>query len=99
VFHMDVVKVNRVVTRVAMVVHVCCKLMFSMFRLIFPMYVASVCMLQVCLSRCCIYFHTYDESVLSRCCICLQWFQVFFSVCFICFQTYVVIITSGCFQN
>jgi hypothetical protein len=25
-------------------------------------------------------FHAYVVSVLSRCCICLQWFQVFFGV-------------------
>ena len=34
-FHMDVAKVDRDVSYVAMVVHVCCKLLFSMFHLFF----------------------------------------------------------------
>ena len=48
-------------------------------------YVASVypqyficffkCMLRVCLSGCCYMFHTYVASVLSRCCVYLQWFS------------------------
>jgi hypothetical protein len=52
-------------------------------------YVASVCskcficffirMLQMCLSRCCICFHTYVASVLSRCCV---WFAMIF-MCFL----------------
>jgi hypothetical protein len=47
------------------------------------------------LSGCFICFHTYDTSVLSEGCVCLQWFQMFFQVflqvfrcmfqCFICF--------------
>ena len=36
VFHMDVYKVDRDVAHVAMVVHVCCKLLFLMFHLFFP---------------------------------------------------------------
>jgi hypothetical protein len=35
VFHMDVEKVDQDIACVAMVVHVCCKLMFSMFHLFF----------------------------------------------------------------
>jgi hypothetical protein len=42
VFHVDVVKVDR---DVAMVVHVCCKLLFLTFQLFFRR------MLQVCLSE------------------------------------------------
>jgi hypothetical protein len=42
VFHVDVAKVDRDVAYVAMVVHVCCKLLFPMFLLFFHMYVASV---------------------------------------------------------
>jgi hypothetical protein len=41
VFHADVVKVDRDVAFVAMVVHVCCKLLFPMFYL-FP-YVCCKC--------------------------------------------------------
>ena len=47
---MDVAKVDRDVAYVGMVVHVCCKLLFSMFYLFFRH------MLQVCLSACCICF-------------------------------------------
>jgi hypothetical protein len=41
-FHTDVAKVDRDVADAAMVVHVCCKLLFSMFHLFFLTYVASV---------------------------------------------------------
>jgi hypothetical protein len=47
VFHTDVEKVDRDVARVAMVVHVCCKLMFSMFDLFFLTYDASMFYLDV----------------------------------------------------
>jgi hypothetical protein len=57
VFHTDVAKVDRNVLYVAMFVHVCCRLLFSMFYLFFRS------MLQVCLFGCCICFHTYDTSV------------------------------------
>jgi hypothetical protein len=50
VFQMDVVKVDWDVAYVAMVVHACCKGMFSMFYLCFQTYAASV------LSGCCICF-------------------------------------------
>ena len=43
VFHVDVAKVDRDVAHVAMVVHVCCKLLFPMFNLCFlQTYVTSV---------------------------------------------------------
>jgi hypothetical protein len=47
---MDVIKVDRNVVYVAMIIHVCCKLLFSMFHLF------SKHMLQVRLFRCCICF-------------------------------------------
>jgi hypothetical protein len=57
VFYIDVVKVDRDVSKVdpdvayvAMVVYICCKRMFPMFHLFFRY------MLQVCLSRYCICF-------------------------------------------
>ena len=56
VFHMGVVKVDRDVAYVAMVVHVCCKGLLPMFHLCFQT------LLQVCLSRCCICF-TYMLQV------------------------------------
>ena len=41
-FYMDIAKVDRNVAYVAMVVHVCCMLLFSMFNLFFQTYVANV---------------------------------------------------------
>jgi hypothetical protein len=62
---MNVARVDRNVAYVAMVIHVCYKLLFSMFLLFFHTYVANVFiwMLHV--------FHTYGASVLSGCCVCL----------------------------
>jgi hypothetical protein len=59
-FHKDVIKVDR---DVAMVVHICSKLLFLMFCLFFHMYVASVFIWMLHM------FHTYVASVLSRCCV------------------------------
>jgi hypothetical protein len=42
VFHTDVAKVDRDVTYVAMVIHVCCKLLSPMFHLFSQTYVVSV---------------------------------------------------------
>jgi hypothetical protein len=85
---MDVVKVDRDVAYVVLVIHVCYKLLFSMFHFFQRM-------LQVCLSGCCICFHTYIASVLSECCVCLQWFKCFSGVfasisdaCFKCFMVF-----------
>jgi hypothetical protein len=41
VFHADVVKVDRDVAYVAMIIHVCCKCMFPMFHLFFQTYVTN----------------------------------------------------------
>jgi hypothetical protein len=59
----DVAKIDR---DIAIVIYVYCKLLFSMFHLCFFRR-----MLQARLSGCCIYFHKYDASVLSRYCTCL----------------------------
>ena len=102
-FHLDVAKVNQDVAYVfAMVVYVCCKRLSPMFHLFFQTYVASafISMLHM--------FYTYVASVLSGCCACmfLQWFQVFLQVflhaylkCFICLQTFVANVSSGCFKS
>jgi hypothetical protein len=72
---------------------------------VFRTHVASVfiCMLYM--------FHTYIARVLSRYCICLQWFpsvslcvflQVFQKACFECFtclQMYVAVVASECFKS
>jgi hypothetical protein len=42
VFYMDVAKIDRDVTYVTMVVHVCCKLLFPVFYLFFQTYVATM---------------------------------------------------------
>jgi hypothetical protein len=94
VFHTDVVKVDRDVAHVVMVVHICCKLMFSMFHLFFPTDIACVfthMMMQVFyLDVAYVYngfkcFSDVFANVLNTC------FK-----CFICFQTNVAIIASGC---
>jgi hypothetical protein len=51
-------------------------------------------------------FDTDIASVLSGCWVCLQWFQVFSGnvsdacfKCFICLQTYVASVVSGCLKS
>jgi len=65
----NVAKVDRAI---AMVVHVCCKLLFLMFHLFFQMYVARV------------FMNVTYVSLLSEYCVCLQLalsiFQVFLQV-------------------
>jgi hypothetical protein len=83
VFHMDVAKVDR---DIAMVVYICCKLLFLMFHLFFQAHVASMFIWMLHM------FHIYVSSVfiwMLR--MFLQWFSgVFISVsdpsfkCFIC---------------
>ena len=63
-FHEDVAEVDRYIAYVAIVVHICCKLLFLMFHLFF-----SRRMLQVCLFWMLHMFHTYVVSVLSECCV------------------------------
>jgi hypothetical protein len=71
-FHMDVAIVDWDVAYVAMVVHVCCKLLFPMFHLFFLTYVASVFIWILHI------FHMYVTSVLSECCVCFTMdFHVF----------------------
>jgi hypothetical protein len=53
VFHMDVAKVHRDGAYVVMVVHACCKLLFSMFHLFFQTDVASMFILMLHM------FHTH----------------------------------------
>jgi hypothetical protein len=63
----------------------------------------------VCLSGCCIRFHIYVASVLSRYCVCLQWFSSVFHIFLQVFQsmfqvfqlssTYVASIMSGCLKS
>jgi hypothetical protein len=65
VFHMDVEKVDRDVAYVAIVVHVCCKLLFLMFHLFFHTHFASMFIWMLHM------FYTYVASVLSGCCVCM----------------------------
>jgi hypothetical protein len=73
-FNVDVVKVDRDVAYVTMVVHVYCKGLFLMFHLFFD--VCCKCVL----SEYCIYF-THVASVLSGYCVC-------FAMVFKCFQMF-----------
>jgi hypothetical protein len=73
-FNVDVVKVDWDVAYVAMVVHVCCKLVFPMFHLFFQTYAASmfIWILHIFHTLCC------------KCFICMlrmfyNGFQVFFT--------------------
>ena len=71
-FNMDVKQVDRDVAYVAMVVHVCCKRLFSMFHLFFRR------MLQVCLSECCICFTHMLQVFCLDVAYVLQWFSSVF---------------------
>ena len=73
-FHTDVVKVDRDVAYVAMVVLVCCELLFSMFHLFFRH------MLQVCLFRCCICFTHMLQVFYLDIAFVLQLFLIVFQV-------------------
>jgi hypothetical protein len=74
-FQRYVVKVDRDVAYVAMVIHVCYKRL-PMFHLCFRTYVASVFILMLHM------FYTYVDGVLSECCLGLQWFCSVFQVIF-----------------
>ena len=99
-FYTDVVKLDRDVAYVAMVIHVYCKLLFSMFHLFVQTYFASVFIWMLHM------FHTYVASILSGCCVYFAMISSVFSrfssvsnacfKCFICFQTYVTCVLSGC---
>jgi hypothetical protein len=104
VFHADAAKVDRDVAFVAMVVLVCCKLLFSMFYLFFHTHIVSVYIWMLHM------FHTYVASALFGCCVCFtmvfKCFSCVFAIgshayfkCYICLQTYVVSVASGCFKN
>jgi hypothetical protein len=58
-FHIDVAKVDWDVAYVAMLVHVCCNVLFPMLHLFFRR------MFQACLFGCSTCFHTYIARVLS----------------------------------
>jgi hypothetical protein len=103
VFRMDVVKADRDVAYVPMVVHVCCKCLFPIFHLFLT------CMLQVCLSGCCTCFtHMLQVFYLDVAYVC-NGFQVFFRCfvsvsdicfkCFICLQTYVASVVFRRFKS
>jgi hypothetical protein len=82
---MDVVKVDRDFAYVAIVVHVCCKLLFSMFHLFFQTYVASVFIWILHM------FHTYVANILSGSCVCfaMVFLCVFISVSDTCFKCFI----------
>jgi hypothetical protein len=90
VFHANVAKVDQDVAHVAIVVHICCKLMFPPFHLFFPDVRCKCVYLDVAYvshiyCKCFIYmlhmFHIYIVNVLSTCCIC-------FTMAFKCFYVF-----------
>jgi hypothetical protein len=94
VFHIDVPKVDRDITYVAMISHTCCKRVFQMFHLFFRS------MLQVCLFWVCYPNVTYVLQWIFKCF--LDVFANVLDACFKCFirlQTYVANISSECFKS
>jgi hypothetical protein len=99
----DVAKVDSDVAYIAMVVHVCCKLLFLMFRLFFRR-----CK-YVYFGRCVCFMHVLQVFYLDVAYVFCNGFLVFLGVlasvsdacfkCFICFQTYVVSIASKYFKS
>ena len=100
-FHTDVAKVDRDVAHVAMVVHVCCKLLFLMFHLFF----SNICCTCVYLDVAYVFTHMMQVFYLDIAYVynsfkCLSGvFASVSDVCLICFQTYVAIVASGCFKS
>jgi hypothetical protein len=84
VFHTDIARVDQHVAYIAMVVPVCCKHLFLIFHLFSRRMLQSVFIWMLHM------FHTYVISVLSGCCVCLQYFLSVFYV----FQMYVSSVTS-----
>jgi hypothetical protein len=116
VLYMDGVKVDRDVIRVVMAIHVCFQVYILNVSSVpevcckcFYLDVAYIFMLQAYVSsvfRCFIHMFT---SVLSGCCIRLQWFSNIFRSFRKCLRRlfkvfhlsllYVATVTSGCFKN
>jgi hypothetical protein len=72
---MDVAEVDQDVAYVVMVLHLCCKRLFSNVLSVFQTYVANVFIWILHM------FHIYVASVLSGCCVCVAMdFQVFLLV-------------------
>jgi hypothetical protein len=78
---MDIAKVDPDVAYIAIVIHVCCKRLFQMFHL-FSNYVASIFLDVAYVPHKCV------ASVLSRCCIYLQWLSSIFQVFQICYKSF-----------
>jgi hypothetical protein len=81
VFHTDVVKVDRDVAYVVMVVHVCCKILLSMLHLFFQAYVTSM--------------FIYVAYVSHKCCKCFIWMLRMFYNGLQVFQMHVSSISSA----
>jgi hypothetical protein len=85
---MDIAKIDRDIAYIAMVVHVCCKLLFSMFHLFFSE-VCCKCVLDVAY----VFIHILQVFYLDVAYV-LQWIQVFFwffsSVLDACFKCFII---------
>ena len=88
-FYTDVAKVDRDIAYVAMVVHVCCKLLFPMFHLFFQS------TLQVCLLVCCICFTHMLQVFYLDVAYVLQWFLSVFHMFLQVFQMHVSCVSSA----
>jgi hypothetical protein len=67
-------------------VHVCCKRLFLMFHLFFR------CMLQVCLSGCCICFTHMLQLFYLDVAYVLQLFSSVFHVSYVCFKCFICLL-------
>jgi hypothetical protein len=86
VFYMDVAKVDRDDAYVAVVVHLCCKLLFPMFHLFFQTYVASVFIWIYCIC----FTHMF-ASILFGC-------FIYFCNSFKCFSIVFASVSDACFK-
>jgi hypothetical protein len=94
-FYIDVAKVDRDVTHVAMTVHVCFKFMFHVFQT----YVSSVMAIHVCFKCMFHVFQMYVSSVLSGCCKSRYGCCIYIHVkkcMFQVFHAYVASVSSRC---
>jgi hypothetical protein len=87
-FHMYVAKVDQDIAYVAMVVYICCKLLFLMFHLFFKR------MLHVCLPECCICFTHMLQVFYLNVPYVLQWFSNVFKCFCKYFQMHVSSVSS-----
>jgi hypothetical protein len=104
VFRRDVAKVDSDVAHIVMVVHLCCKLLFSMFHLFF----SNICCKCIYLDVAYVFKRMMQVFYLDEWMLCMFYdgFKCFSGIfashsnaCFICFHTYVAIVASRYFKT